>query len=201
MEDFRNILLHCCCAPCAGGCVERLLAAYGEVAFYFSNSNLATIAEYDRRLKCVRELGRIFKVRVLADPYDHEAWLAKCGPLAGEPEGGARCRKCFEFSLCRTAAFAASAGFSKFATSLTVSPRKPSSVILAVGSGFMGFEPWDFKKKNGYLRGTQIARENSFYRQNFCGCEFSLAARETRGASSALSTPPSDKSPESETAL
>ncbi|MEA4863255.1 MAG: epoxyqueuosine reductase QueH [Victivallaceae bacterium] len=199
MEDSRNILLHCCCAPCAGGCVERLLETYGEVAFYFSNSNLANRAEYDRRLRYVRELGSIFKVRVWVDPYDHDAWLAKCAPLADEPEGGARCRKCFEFSLCRTAAFAASAGFAKFATSLTVSPRKPSAVILAVGSGFMGFEPWDFKKKNGYLRGTQIARENNFYRQNFCGCEFSLAARENLDSSSSLSTPPACKSPESGT--
>lgn len=200
MEDYRNILLHCCCAPCAGGCVQRLLDAYGEVVLYFSNSNLASCAEYEKRLKYVRELARIFNVEVWADLYDHGAWLEACGSFADEEEGGARCRRCFEFSLCRTAAFAAARGFSNFATSLTVSPRKPSAAIIAIGSAFPGFAPWDFKKKDGYLRGAQIAREHGFYRQDFCGCEFSLAQRLNRNASSGGSTPPADRSPGSETA-
>jgi len=179
--------------------VERLLAVYPEVGLYYSNSNLATEEEYAKRLKYVRELGRLFNVRVWADPYDHNAWLEKCGALSGEPEGGARCRLCFEFSLCRTAAYAAAEGFAKFSTSLTVSPRKSGAVIFEVGTEFSGFEPWNFKKQDGYLRGARIAREHNFYRQNFCGCEFSLARRLLQDASSCAATPPACKSPESET--
>ena len=36
-----------------------------------------------------------------------------------------------------------------------------------------GFEAIDFKKKNGYLIGRNFAKEHGFYRQNYCGCEFS----------------------------
>ena len=31
----------------------------------------------------------------------------------------------------------------------------------------------DFKKQNGYLRSTQLARQYHLYRQNYCGCIFS----------------------------
>ena len=34
----------------------------------------------------------------------------------------------------------------------------------------------DFKKKNGYLIGVRFAEKMGFYRQNYCGCEFSRRA-------------------------
>lgn len=33
--------------------------------------------------------------------------------------------------------------------------------------------PSDFKKRNGYLRSTEICRLYDMYRQDYCGCEFS----------------------------
>ena len=36
----------------------------------------------------------------------------------------------------------------------------------------------DFKKKNGYKRSIELSREYGLYRQDYCGCEFSLAERE-----------------------
>ena len=30
----------------------------------------------------------------------------------------------------------------------------------------------DFKKKDGYLHSTRLAKEYELYRQDFCGCEF-----------------------------
>jgi len=64
----------------------------------------------------------------------------------------------------------------KFSTSLTVSPHKDSKVLLAIGATHDNFAPYDFKKKNGFLRSTIIARELNIYRQNYCGCEFSKAS-------------------------
>ena len=162
----NKLLLHCCCAPCAGGCVGHPVLAERELLpelLYFSNSNLDSAEEFERRLACVRKLGEKFNISVAVDPYDHEAWKQAVAGLESAPEGGARCRKCFEFSLSRAAAAAERNGF-KFATSLTVSPRKSSSTIFAVASGLTGFVPLDFKKKNGYLNGTKLAKELGFYR-------------------------------------
>ena len=66
-----------------------------------------------------------------------------------------------------------------FATTLTVSPHKNAPLINAIGSEAGALEgveflPSDFKKKNGYLHSIALSREFSLYRQNYCGCEFSL---------------------------
>ena len=63
-----------------------------------------------------------------------------------------------------------------FTTTLTVSPHKDSRLIFSIGGRSPLFEPMDFKKKGGFLRSIQLSKEYGFYRQNFCGCEFSLAA-------------------------
>lgn len=167
-----KLLLHVCCAPCAAGCVERLLEAGRQVTLYYSNSNIATADEFERRLESVRALAGIFDLPLEIDRYDHPSWLECAGCLAAEPERGARCPVCFNFSLERTARRAAALG-ANFATTLTVSPHKSSRVIFEVGSRWDHFEPHDFKKKNGFLRSRELARKYGFYLQNFCGCEFS----------------------------
>ena len=32
----------------------------------------------------------------------------------------------------------------------------------------------DFKKRDGYKKSIELSREYCLYRQNYCGCEFSL---------------------------
>jgi predicted adenine nucleotide alpha hydrolase (AANH) superfamily ATPase len=172
MSDNTGLLLHICCAPCGGGCVNRpeMISPERRVVLYYSNSNLDSREEFDRRLLPVRRLAEFYGLELLVDPYDHEAWLAAVAGLEDEPECGKRCRKCFEFNLGRTAAAANGLGF---ATTLTVSPRKSSRVIFETGEQWQNFEAIDFKKKNGYLIGRNFALEHGFYRQNYCGCEFS----------------------------
>ncbi|MBR2345160.1 MAG: epoxyqueuosine reductase QueH [Lentisphaeria bacterium] len=169
----NDLLLHICCAPCGGGCVNRpeMINPERKVRLFFSNSNLDSAEEFERRLACVRQLAEFFRLDLIVDPYDHDAWLRAVDGLESAPEGGDRCRKCFEFNLRRTAGEAA--GKCAFATTLTVSPRKSSKVLFEIGSQWENFEPIDFKKKNGYLLGTRFAAEQNFYRQNYCGCEFS----------------------------
>lgn len=169
-DSDASALLHICCAPCGGGCAERMIAEGRPPLLYYSNSNLESREEFDRRLESVVRLARHFELALEVDPYDHAAWLKAVAGLENEPEHGRRCEKCFAFSLGRAAAFAAGR---PFCTTLTVSPRKSSAVIFAVGAMFPGFEPIDFKKRDGYRRSCEIARKLRFYRQNFCGCEFS----------------------------
>lgn len=174
----REILLHVCCGPCAAGCVERLLAHYDRVGLYYSNSNICTAEEFDKRLCYVRELAGHFDLPLAVDAYDHQSWLSVAAEYADEPEGGLRCGRCFRYSLGRAAAAAERLGYESFATSLTVSPRKSSALVFAAGREYGGFTEWNFKKESGYLRGLELAKEWNFYRQDFCGCEYSLRSRE-----------------------
>ena len=168
-----KILIHCCCAPCAAPAVERVMLDNYEVALYFSNSNIYPREEYDKRLRYLRQLADIYEVIVEEDCYDHQAWLDAVKGLEDEPEKGRRCQKCFEFNLHRTAKLAEEHGYPYFTTTLTLSPHKISRTIFAIGEQLPGYLPYDFKKKNGFLRSLALTDQWHIYRQNYCGCEFS----------------------------
>lgn len=180
MNPSPPLLLHVCCAPCASACVERLLAEERKVTLYYSNSNIVSEAEYQKRLDCVEQLAAYYHLELVTDPYDHEAWKKHVAEQTGfesAPEGGVRCVKCFEWSLGRSAALAQSRNMN-FSTTLTVSPHKDSSLIFSIGSHWSHFEPYDFKKKDGFKRSLDLSAQFGFYRQAFCGCEYSLRGRE-----------------------
>lgn len=168
-----KILLHTCCGPCATACVERLAPDY-EVILFFSNSNLAPETEYLKRLEHARRLAKILNIELREDVYDHRSWLEHVKGLENEPERGKRCERCFAFSLARTAAKADELGIPAFTTSLSVSRYKSSSTIFSQGRAYQGFMAIDFKKNNGYARSIELSRQYGLYRQNYCGCEFSM---------------------------
>ncbi|NLF21903.1 MAG: epoxyqueuosine reductase QueH [Lentisphaerae bacterium] len=171
-----DVLLHTCCAPCASACIERLQAARYGVTLFFSNANIGDADEYVRRLRSVERLAAALRVELIVDTEArHGDWLAAIRGHEQAPEGGARCRPCFGFSLERTARAAARLGLAHFTTSLTVSPHKHTPAILAAGRAVDAarFLPLDFKKQGGFARSVALARQYSLYRQDYCGCEFS----------------------------
>ncbi len=172
----KTLLLHTCCAPCAAGCVEMLQEQSYRVILFFANSNIDTEEEFQRRFEAVQSLARIYQLELHLAPYDHQAWRRQMVGFEQEPEGGARCPRCFAFSLAQTAEKCRQLGNCEFSTSLTVSPHKNSQLILQVGGTFENFAPFNFKKQDGFRRSRILARRHNFYLQDFCGCEFSRRA-------------------------
>ena len=122
-----NVLLHSCCGPCASACVPRLKEEGHAVTMFYSNSNIDTRAEFEKRLEAARTLAAAEGVTLVADDYDHAAWLrAVADGYENEPEKGRRCERCYRYNLARTASYAAAHGFESFTTSLTVSPSSPA---------------------------------------------------------------------------
>ncbi len=171
----KQILVHMCCAPCASASGERLMLDGYEVALYFSNSNIYPREEYQKRLAYAHKLANHWQVVIEEDTYDHDTWREKVRGLEHEPEKGARCPVCFNYSLERTAMLADRLNFPTFTTTLTLSPHKVSRMIFELGKAFPKYVPYDFKKKHGFLRSLQLSEELDLYRQSYCGCEFSLA--------------------------
>ncbi len=170
-----QILLHCCCAPCGSGAVERLLADGHMVTLFFSNSNIAPESEYNLRLEAMKKLAQIYHLELIVDHYEHDLWLTQVAQgFENEPEKGARCPRCFSFALTRTNQF--SDDFDGFCTSLTISPHKNSKTIFECGRKFDKFVPYDFKKQNGFKLSCDLTAKYQLYRQCYCGCEFSLKA-------------------------
>jgi predicted adenine nucleotide alpha hydrolase (AANH) superfamily ATPase len=114
-------------------------------------------------------------VPLLIDPPDHAAWLQAVRGLECEPEGGGRCQACFRHNLARAAAWLPDSGCETFATSLTISPRKCATDVIAAGRAVGGdaFLPVDFSRNGGFQRSVALSRQFGLYRQRDCGCEFS----------------------------
>lgn len=185
-----TILLHSCCAPCSSAVLERLTPHFRVTVFYY-NPNIDPPAEYQKR---VREQRRFLDVcrtvtpaEMIEGPYEPEEYDRIARGMEAEPEGGARCMRCYALRLRRTAERARADGFDYFTTTLSVSPYKNARALNEIG-GRLAAEygvPYlysDFKKKDGYLRSIRLSGEYGLYRQNFCGCRYSRLAREAECA-------------------
>lgn len=151
-----------------------------EIIFFFSNSNIFPEEEYRKRFEETKRLAEIIDVPLIEDTYDHEEWLSAVSsadlrsPFREEPEGGTRCSKCFRYALHRLSLAARERGIYHFTTTLTVSPHKSSSQIFRAAKEYPEFEYYNFKKKGGFQRSTVLSKKYSLYRQQYCGCEFSM---------------------------
>ena len=172
-----RLLLHTCCAPCASHCILVLQSLGYEVTLFYSNANIAPHDEFLKRLEAVRSLAQQLNVPVLLDEPDHAEWLAKAAKgFEREREKGARCEGCFRYSLSRTYDAMLKKGFDLFTTTLSVSPHKHTPTLFKVGRELdeKRFLAINFKKDEGFKHSLQLATEYGLYRQNYCGCEFSV---------------------------
>lgn len=176
MEDKR-ILVHCCCAPCSTASIERLLSEGYAPVLFFSNSNIYPASEFDKRWDNMLIVADHYNLEVIREEQDHSSWLERVKGHEEEKEHGSRCAICFSYNLERAERKAKELGIKHFCTTLTVSRFKNSQVIFNCGSSFEGFTEIDFKKKDGFSRSVQLAKQLGLYRQDYCGCEFSLRDR------------------------
>jgi len=176
-NENKKILLHACCGICSAYSIKLLKELGYDVIVYFSNSNLDTQEEFDRRLDAQKRVCTEFNVELLIDEYNHKEYLSFIKGLENEPEKGARCDKCIELRLIKTAQKCVERGIREFTTTLPISPHKNFKKISLIGEDAalkyqVAFTPFDFKKKDGFLKTNKIAKDLNLYRQNYCGCEF-----------------------------
>ena len=179
-----TLLLQSCCGPCSSYVLEYL-TQYFDVTVLYYNPNIQPEAEYEKRLFYQREVLRHIPAKLMECDYDGAAFEAVAKGYEAEPEGGARCTRCFLLRLEETAKRAAAHGFDFYCTTLTVSPHKDAERINRIGRELgaqygVRWLPSDFKKRNGYLRSIQLAKEFELYRQDWCGCGYSHQTQEER---------------------
>lgn len=175
----KKVILHACCAVCLGY-PHKLLTELGydvEVVFY--NPNIFPKEEYLRRKTEVERFCAITNTALTLFEDSSNIYYEYVKGLEGEPEKGLRCEKCFELRLEKTAQYASNTGANFFSTTLSVSPHKSFAQIKhaaeSVARKFnVEYLAMDFKKQNGFKQTSDIANSYGFYRQNYCGCEFSV---------------------------
>jgi len=173
-----KILLHSCCAPCGGHVINELKNRGFKVTVFFYNPNIFPIEEYEARKQEIAKFCQDQKIEFIIGDWAHKKWLTFVRGLEQEPEGGERCFKCYEFRLMETANYAKNNNFEYFASTLAISPHKNAEKINQIGGGLaqkygLKFYEADWKKQDGFKKSCLLAKEHNFYRQNYCGCEFS----------------------------
>ena len=174
------LLLHTCCAPCSAAIIEWLVANGTRPVLFYYNPNIYPNEEYEiRKAECTRYAAR-YGLEVVDGDYGHDEWLAEVAGLEAEPERGARCLQCFKMRLQATAALAHERGIMRFATTLASSRWKSLEQIAEAGhwaaAQFEGVEFWErnWRKDGLSERRRALLKENNFYNQQYCGCEFSV---------------------------
>ena len=177
-----RLLLHSCCGPCSSSVLEYLTRFF-DVTLLWYNPNLFPTEEYNRRLaaqrRVINAMGLGDTVNMIELPHETEVWQEAVRGLEGEPEGGARCTECFRLRLRETARYAAKEGFDYFCSTLTLSRHKDPVRINTLGEQFaaefgVAWLPSEFKKRGRELRSRQLCEQYGIYRQNYCGCRYSL---------------------------
>ena len=204
-----RLLLHSCCGPCSSSVLEDLSRFFQVTLFWYNPNIFPQeefdrrLSAQKKLLQAMDPSGRIALLEI---PRDPDPWYRAAAGLEGEPEGGrrctecfrlrlreaaraaaeggARCTECFRLRLSETARLAAEGGFDCFCSTLTLSRHKDPVRINALGERYgeeygVQWLPSEFKKRGGELRSRQLCEQYGIYRQNYCGCEFSLHPTKT----------------------
>ena len=175
-----SLLLHSCCAPCAGEVMEAVAASDIDTTVYFYNPNIHPIEEYELRKEENKRYCEALNFKFIDADYDKDNWFDRIKGLEDEPERGERCTKCFDMRFERSALFAHENNFSLFATTLGISRWKDLDQVnnsgLRAANRYDNLTFWDFnwRKQGGSSRMIEISKREEFYQQEYCGCVYSL---------------------------
>lgn len=178
----KRILLHSCCAPCSSHVISYLTNYFDITVFYY-NPNISPKSEYDKRkeeqIRLIKEISKTNKLDIIDCDYDNDIYEDRIKGYENEPERGSRCTICFDLRLSKTAEMAKKLNYDYFCSTLTVSPYKNSKLINEIGFslGQKYGVTWlysDFKKENGYKHSIELSHKYNLYRQDYCGCKYSV---------------------------
>ncbi len=181
-QRVPRLLLHSCCAPCSSYVLEYL-TRYFDITLLYYNPNIYPPSEYDTRVQeqacLIERMPFVHSVTMIEGAYVPEEFYREVKGLEREPEGGTRCEKCYELRLRQAARMAKEKECDFFTTTLSISPLKSAPKLNHIGELLskeyqVAYLPSDFKKRNGYKRSVELSETYGLYRQNYCGCIYSI---------------------------
>ncbi len=176
----KKVLMHSCCAPCAGELMELMLKNNIDLTIFFYNPNIHPKKEYEIRKDENIRFAEKLSIPFIDADYDVQNWFHKAKGMENEPERGIRCSMCFDMRFVRTAQYASENGFKVITSSLGISRWKNMDQINHSGHYAASCYPdviyWDYnwRKNGGSQRMYEIAKRENFYKQQYCGCIYSL---------------------------
>ncbi len=175
------MLVHICCSVDSHYFLQKLQEEYPEekLTGFFYDPNIHPYSEYYLRLLDVKRSCKILGIDLIEGEYDVENWLEAVRGLEHEPEKGSRCSICFDRRFEISAKKASVLGESTFTSTLLTSPKKSLKQLQTAGDALaekygIAFVAPDYRKASGTQEQNILAKEDSLYRQDYCGCMFGL---------------------------
>lgn len=175
LQGKPRLLLHVCCAPCSSGVLPKL-KQYFDITLYYYNPNTYPKDEYILRAE---QFARLSDLPLIVCNYNHDEFLNYIKGYENDIEGGSRCQKCIKLRLQQSFKYADINNYDYVTTTLSISPHKDAEFINTCGKQLeelynTKYLYADFKKDNGYLNSITESKRLNLYRQDYCGCEFSI---------------------------
>ena len=176
----KKVLLHSCCAPCAGELMETFIYSNIDLTILFYNPNIHPREEYEIRKNENIRFAKKMNIPFIDADYDRDNWFQRAKGMEQEPERGRRCSMCFDMRFERSALFAVEHGFHVFTSSLGISRWKDMIQInqsgIRAASRYPNLVYWTYnwRKQGGSQRMYEISKREQFYQQEYCGCVYSL---------------------------
>ena len=183
-----KLLLHSCCAPCSTYVLEYL-SPHFDIGVLYYNPNILPSEEYYKReaeqKRFIDLVNKVNKIELIQAEYNPQEYFDAVKGFENDKEGGLRCGLCFDLRLNEAAKYAKEHGYDYFTTTLSISPHKNADLINHLGELLenkydVSYLYADFKKKNGFKRSIELCNQYDVYRQNYCGCIFSLKEAQER---------------------
>lgn len=151
-----------------------------EVVVFFYNPNIHPRKEYEIRKEENKIFCKQLGIEFVDCDYDPENWYSRMKGMEYDPERGKRCTECFDMRMERTALYAHENGFDAIATTNATSRWKDAKQVD--GSGYRAAERYeglvywcqDWQTDEMTLRKYEISAKEHFYKQEYCGCSYSL---------------------------
>lgn len=178
------MLVHICCSVDSHYFLERIQEEFPneKLIGYFYDPNIHPYSEYRLRYLDVEYSCKKLGITLIEGPYNLEEWLKKVKGMEHLPEKGDRCTVCYDDRLENSVKKAIELGESSFTTTLLISPKKSQEKLEIIGNYLenktgIKFIFKDYRSGNGaQIQGLRV-KENSLYRQNYCGCLFGLSSQ------------------------
>ncbi len=175
------MLVHICCSVDSHYFLQKIQKDYPEekLTGFFYDPNIHPYSEYYLRLLDVKRSCKMLGIDLLEGDYDVENWLALVRGFEKEPEKGSRCGICFDRRFEVSAKKARELGETMFTSTLLTSPKKSLEQLEVVGNALgkkegITFIAPDYRKASGTQEQNILAKEDSLYRQDYCGCLYAL---------------------------
>ncbi len=173
-----KVLVHICCWPDAVMPILDLQDEYEVICFWY-DPNIQPKEEHDKRYEAFVRVCELENIPYIKGAYDVKHFFRRIRGFEDTPEKGEKCTNCYDMRMYVAAKIAKKLNILYYTSSLNTSPKKDLEKLFKIGHYYANrfwieFLDIPFRKRGGFENSVVYTREHDIYRQNYCGCIYSL---------------------------